>query len=145
MPRPLFCPEDSGLTGRGFWVKLACRVDRPPGKEDRLKRTLLLAALAVVLFITLPGCTTLYVDSPPGRDVKLLAREVPPSTVYRTKAWFFLWGLVPGEIGVAEHISQHRLDQVRVKSETGVVDWLISAVTGGIVMPRTVVIEGRRN
>lgn len=110
-----------------------------------MKRICLFAALVAVLFISLPGCTTLYVDAPMGRDVKLMTREAPPSTVLRTKAWYFLWGLVPGDIGTADHISQLRLDAVRVKSEMGVVDWLISAVTGGIVMPRTVVIEGRRN
>ncbi|MFO7637892.1 MAG: hypothetical protein R6X14_01100 [bacterium] len=106
---------------------------------------LLFAALFAVLFVTMPGCATLYVDAPPGRDVKLLARETPPSTVFSTKAWFFLWGLVPSDIGTAEHISRLGLDAVKVKSQTSIVDWLISAVTGGIVMPRTVIIEGRRN
>jgi hypothetical protein len=110
-----------------------------------MRRTLLFAALAVVLFAALPGCATLYVDAPAGRDVKLLARETPPSTVFSTKAWYFLWGLVPADIGTAEHISQLRLDGVRVKTQMSFVDGLITYLTGGIVMPRTVIIEGRRN
>ncbi|MFO7676328.1 MAG: hypothetical protein R6X12_08445 [bacterium] len=37
------------------------------------------------------------------------------------------------------------LIRIKIKSQMGFLDGLITCVTGGIVMPRTVVIEGRRS
>jgi len=107
-----------------------------------MRRVLLIVVLAAIALSAL-GCATVLVTSPPNSDVKLLGEIAPAPSKIEYKNWYFLWGLVPiTSNNTADVIAKHQFKEVRVKTYTGVVDWLISYVTSGIIWTNTVEIEG---
>ena len=107
-----------------------------------MKRILLTVVLAAIMLSAL-SCATVMVTAPPSSDVRLLAEIAPAPSKITYKNWYFLWGLVPlSNNNTADVIAKHQFKEVRVKTYTGIIDWIISYVTSGIVWTNTVEIEG---
>ena len=111
-----------------------------------MKRTVALTAFIALLFTAFSGCTTVYVNAPPGRDVKLMAENQAPSTVIVKRNWYLLWGMVPiSDNGTADKIAQYNLDEVKVQAKYDALDFIIDIFLGWTTLhTRTVRIEGRR-
>lgn len=107
-----------------------------------MKRVLLTVVVAAVMLSAL-NCATVLVTAPPGSNVKMLEEIAPAPSKIMYKNWYFLWGLVPiTSNSTADVIAKHQFKEVRVKTYTGVLDWIISYVTSGIIWTNTVEIEG---
>lgn len=115
-------------------------------REVTVKQVLLLTVLVGLCLSVLPGCATVYVNAPPGRDVRLMAENEPMQSKQTVRAWYLLWGLVPiSDNSTAKRISDHSLTGIRVKEQYGFVDVLISVFLSWTSLhSRTVVIEGQR-
>ncbi len=107
-----------------------------------MKRVLLTVALAAIMLSAL-SCATVLVTAPPGSNVKLLEEISPAPSRIQYKNWYFLFGLVPiTDNSTADIIAKHQFKEVRVKTYQGVLDFVISYVTSGIIWTNTVEIEG---
>jgi hypothetical protein len=107
-----------------------------------MRRVLPIVVLAAIMLSAL-NCATVLVTAPPGSDVKLLEEIAPAPSRLEYKNWYFLYGLVPiSDNSTADIIAKHQFKDVRVKTYQGVVDWLISYVTAGLIWTNTVEIEG---
>ncbi len=106
-----------------------------------MKRLLCLIFLLCFLFT---GCATVSIVGPAGQKTTLLSE--PDPTTFRTtkKVWYVLWGLVPiTDNSTAEIIAHYNLKDVKVRTQYDIIDWLISAVLGGLSLhTKTVIIEG---
>lgn len=111
-----------------------------------MKQALLLTVLVGLCLSVLPGCATVYVNAPPGRDVRLMAENEPMQSKQTVRTWYLLWGLVPiSDNSTADRIADHNLTGIRVKEQYGFVDVLISVFLSWTSLhSRTVVIEGQR-
>lgn len=104
------------------------------------KRVVLLALLACFLFMS---CYTVKVVAPPRKDVTMLA-ETDAASFRMTKRFIYLIaGLIPiSDISTEPLIAQYNLESVKVETKFDIVDYFISAVTGGLVVTKSVTIEG---
>jgi hypothetical protein len=111
-----------------------------------MKRLVPLAVLVGLSLTLLPGCATVYVNAPPGREVRLMSEDEPMQSKLQTRAWYVLWGLVPiSPNATADKIADHDLKGVRVQEYYGVVDILIDIFLGWTTLhTRTIDIEAQR-
>ena len=94
-----------------------------------MKQVLLLTVLVGLCLSVLPGCAAVYVNAPPGRDVRLIAEGESIQSKQTVRAWYLLWGLVPlNDNSTAARISNNNLTGVRVREYYGPVDVIISAL-----------------
>ncbi|MEO0083490.1 MAG: hypothetical protein ABIK33_03795 [candidate division WOR-3 bacterium] len=104
------------------------------------KRLISVVLLLSLLFIT---CYTVKVVAPPGKNVQLLSES--ETTTFKTtkRAIYLIGGLIPiANTQTDETIAKYELQNVRVKTEFDIIDWLISGITGGLVVTKSVTIEG---
>ncbi|MEO0102842.1 MAG: hypothetical protein ABIK81_03980 [candidate division WOR-3 bacterium] len=108
-----------------------------------MKRFMGLIFLTCFLFV---GCATVSIVSPAGRKTTLLSETDP--TTYKTtkKVWYVLWGLVPiTDNSTADIIAKYNLENVKVKTQYDIIDYLISAILGGFsIQTKTVIVEGNQ-
>ncbi len=102
----------------------------------------------VVLFVIascllLTACMTIKVVAPPNQEVMLMS-ETDASTFRMTRrAIFLIGGLIPiANNSTDDMIAKYNLENVRVTTEFDIIDWLISGVTSGLVVTKSVTIEG---
>jgi hypothetical protein len=102
--------------------------------------------LFCALFIT--GCGTLYMNAPPGSDIKLLSRNAPATVKVEKHIWFKWWGgqpLHPEEVHAATIIKETDLKEARITMKNTFVDGLYSIIPGIFGFPRrTLIVEGNR-
>jgi hypothetical protein len=115
--------------------------------QTSLKSLLLTGALlACPLFVS--GCGTLYMNAPPGSDIKLLSRNAPATVKVEKHIWFKWWGgepLHPEEVHAATIIKEAGLKEARIRMTNTFVDGLYSIIPGVFGFPRrTLIVEGNR-
>ncbi|MEO0115121.1 MAG: hypothetical protein ABIK93_06555 [candidate division WOR-3 bacterium] len=90
------------------------------------------------------NCATVSIVAPTGKKV-VLAAETDPTTFKTTKkVWYVIWGLVPiTDNSTEELITKYNLENVRVKTQYDIVDFLISYFLGFLsIHTKTVIVEG---
>jgi len=108
-----------------------------------------IAALALVIIVT--GCATLPLESNLGMPISMTDMKSAPAQTFesQSKAIWLFWGLmelslptVDGVVGpvVAGHSGVQNL---KITTETDVIDFIVTNLTSGIVVLRTVTIEGQ--
>ena len=56
---------------------------------------------------------------------------------------YLIGGLIPISINSTDDmLAKYNLESVKVTTEFDIVDWLISGITGGLVVTKSVIIEG---
>ncbi|MCS7083203.1 MAG: Bor family protein [Bacteroidetes bacterium] len=104
--------------------------------------------LVLLVFLTASGCYTMQYVIPPERDPA--EYEIVRSFQYQRKAHFLVFGLVPIGPPQAETIIRDEVRRyngvaatnIMIMSQLSVVDWLISAITGGLYFPWTYEVRG---
>ena len=119
----------------------------PQSLLPRLK-TLALAAL----LLGLPGCALTFDAHTLGANVTVA--QVPDSTEcvaqfrQSKKAVFFFWGLLAGSRPSLEHVlegqvtGKQSVGNLRIHVRSRFTDLLLTAITGGLIVPRSVTFEG---
>ncbi len=104
--------------------------------------------LVIAGVILLPGCGTLYLDAPPGSDVKLLSKKAATTIRVQKTVWFKWWGkepVNPEDVHAATIIKQQRLTEARIRMTNTLVDGIVTVITGIVGFPRrTLIVEGNR-
>ena len=99
------------------------------------------------LFI-LTGCGTIYLNAPPGSDVRALTKDAPTAVRVEKKVWFKWWGNEPmneADVNAATIIEQEGLAEARIRMTNTLADGIITAVSGIVGFPRrTLIVEGNR-
>jgi hypothetical protein len=75
----------------------------------------------------------------------MLAAETEPTTLKTNKkVWYVLWGLVPiTDNSTEDLIAKYNLQNVKVKTQYDIVDFLISYFLGFLTIhTKTVIVEG---
>lgn len=108
-----------------------------------MRKNLLIISICLVCFL-LMNCATVSIVAPTGKKV-VLAAETDPTTFKTTKkVWYVIWGLVPiTDNSTEELITKYNLENVRVKTQYDIVDFLISYFLGFLsIHTKTVIVEG---
>lgn len=109
-----------------------------------MRRILILLGLLVLSLQT--GCGTVYLNSPAGQSVKLLAKSAPAAVRVEKTVWFKWWGGQPIDPpDTAAIIKQHELKEVRLYMTNTFMDGICNVFPGMIGFPRrTLIVEGNR-
>lgn len=104
---------------------------------------------ALLLYaLSMGGCGTLYMNAPPGSEIKLLSRDAPATVKIEKHIWFKWWGgqpLHPEEAHAATIIKDAGLKEARIRMTNTLVDGLYSIIPGAFGFPRrTLIVEGNR-
>jgi hypothetical protein len=99
-------------------------------------------ALVIVLSLIL-GCTSVFIESSPGADIKLLSSDKPVNFQQQFKCWYLFWGLVPMSNNVtADVLKTYQFKDVRIRTYFSALDFFVAFFTEGIVVSHSVYIEG---
>jgi hypothetical protein len=102
--------------------------------------------LSGIFFLT--GCGTIYLNAPPGSDVRVLTKDAPTAVRVEKKVWFKWWGKYPmneADVNAATIIEQEGLTEARIRMTNTLADGLVTAVAGIVGFPRrTLIVEGNR-
>lgn len=116
-----------------------------------LLRRLTKFALAALL-LGLPGCALTFDAHTLGANVTVA--QVPDSTQcvapfrQSKKAVFFFWGLLAGSRPSLEHVlegqvtGKQSVGNLRIHVRSRFTDLLVTAITGGLIVPRSVTFNG---
>lgn len=105
------------------------------------KKTIISVMLLVCLFFT--SCMTVKIVAPPGKNVQLISESENTTFKTTTRAIYLIGGLIPiSNTSTDATISKYNLENVRVTTEFDIIDWLISGITGGLVVTKSVIVEG---
>ena len=106
-------------------------------------RAFIAAASVIFLALTLTGCFTTDLTAPRGKSVRILSQNEPAAFRDEHKDFYLLYGVLPiWRTKPQEIIEREGLAEVRVQTEDTVSDAVINVLTGLIVFPQTVVVEG---
>lgn len=104
------------------------------------KKTIICALLACLFFTS---CMTVKIVAPPGKNVQLISESENTTFKMTKRAIYLIGGLIPiANTSTDETISKYNLENVRVTTEFDIIDWLISGITGGLVVTKSVIVEG---
>jgi hypothetical protein len=106
----------------------------------------------VVTLLAASGCAHTFDASTLGVEATMASpasapAEGEPFEINR-KAVFFLWGVVPGsqpslsDVLASQSTSAQRVADLRVKVRSRFTDVLLTIITAGLIVPRTVTYEG---
>lgn len=109
-----------------------------------------LTVVALVMVVCFVGCATLPFESKLQKPVSMTKMTNSSGAYFSQteKAFWLFWGLTPLSLpevdqvvgsAVADHAGVQNL---KITTETDVVDFIVSALTYGIIQMRTVTIEG---
>jgi len=105
-----------------------------------MKRTVGLMLLVCLLFVS---CMTVKVVAPPSSNIQLLSETQSTSFKMTKRAIFLIYGLIPiANNSTDEMLAKYDVESVKVTTEFDIVDWLISGITGGLVVTKSIIIEG---
>lgn len=109
-------------------------------------------AIAAVALVVLSGCAHVFDARTLGANVRVATApgEVTCTTPFRRsqKAVFLFWGAVPASGPSLEHAlagqvtGSDEVTNLRVRVRSRFADLLITALTAGLVVPRSVTFEG---
>ncbi len=86
---------------------------------------------------------TVKVVAPPGKDINLLTEADATSFKMTRRAIFLIGGLIPiANNSTDDMIAKYDLKDIRVTTEFDIIDWLISGITSGLVVTKSITIEG---
>ena len=106
-------------------------------------RTLIATAGLAVLVLMLTGCFTTDLTAPRGKSVRIMSKNEPAAFRDEHKDFYLLYGILPIWRTKPEKIIEREgLAEVRVQTEDTISDAVINLITGFIVFPQTVVVEG---
>jgi hypothetical protein len=115
----------------------------------RLRRSVV-AAAAVMLVTT--GCAHTFDASTVGVEATMASPAAAPAQgepfVINRKATFFLWGMLPGaqpslaDVLNAQAGSTDRVADLSIRVRSSFADMLITVLTAGLIVPRSVTYEG---
>ncbi|MCX7757661.1 MAG: hypothetical protein N2166_05075 [candidate division WOR-3 bacterium] len=105
-----------------------------------MKRAVLLV-LTLVLFLT--SCYTVKFVAPPDQNIQLLKEtDIAPIKIQK-RAVYLLYGLIPiSNTSTEEILKGYELQGLKAKTEFDIIDWLVSTLTSGLVVTKSIVIEG---
>lgn len=104
-----------------------------------MKRLIILGIL-VALFA---NCAEVFIEAPNKSSVKLLPESKTGTFSTEMKCLYLFWGLIPiSDNSTSTLIAKYDLDNVKARTHFGIIDWLISWLTGGILTSWSVEIEG---
>jgi hypothetical protein len=104
-----------------------------------MKRLLILA----VLLGFMVNCAEVMIEAPNKQNVRLLSEAKTPSFSTEMKCLYLFWGLIPITSNTtSDLIAKYDLKSVKARTHYGIIDWLISTLTGGILTSWSVEIEG---
>ncbi len=102
--------------------------------------------LCVLLAGILLNCAEVYIEAPMKQDVQLLPENRAGTFVAHMKCFYLFWGLIPiSDNSTSTLIAKYDLSNVRARTHFGILDWLVSYLTGGIFFSMSVDIEGDGN
>ena len=99
---------------------------------------------ALLAAAVLPGCGTVRLEVPPGRDVRLLETDEPADIHAERTLWFYFWGgkAISDNTPAAE-IEKYGLVEVRVRTEQTFIDSILNPITAVVsIVRRTLIVEG---
>jgi hypothetical protein len=127
-----------------------CYLDRCSGGKEKMRKIVVsIAALALVIVVT--GCATIPMESNVGKPVSMTNMKGTPAQNFESKSkaiWLF-WGLVTLSVptvdevvgpAVADHAGVQNL---KITMESEALDIIADILTDGILIMRTVTIEGQ--
>jgi hypothetical protein len=99
-------------------------------------------ALSILVCLLFTGCMPLKVIAPTNSNVQLLSETDNASFKITKRAIYLIGGLIPiSNTSTDVFISQYNLKNVKVETEMDIVDWLVTYITGSLVVTRSVTIE----
>ena len=114
--------------------------NKPIKGGDSMKYVIALSMFVCLLFT---GCMPLKVIAPANSNVQLLSETDNTSFKITKRAIYLIGGLIPiANTSTDEFISKYNLKNVKVETEMDIVDWIVTYVTGSLVVTRSVTIEG---
>ena len=106
----------------------------------------------VVTLLAGSGCAHTFDASTLGVEATMASPESAPAEgepfEINRKAMFFLWGVVPGskpslnDVLASQSTSVQRVADLRVRVRSRFTDVLVTILTAGLVVPRSVTYEG---
>ncbi len=110
----------------------------------------IVSSVVVFMFIVVAGCATLPMESNIDKPVNMTKVKDEKASVFvsNQKALWLFWGAFPISLptvdGVlAPQVSGHTgVQNLKVTTESGFLDLVVTALTQGILMMRTVTIQG---
>jgi hypothetical protein len=99
----------------------------------------LVVSICTVLVLGLSACYSQKIVVGNGAPTRSAAEA--PANEESTKAWFFLFGLIPGQGPIDADKIAKGASNYTVVYELSFIDGLISGITGGLVSPRTVTVK----
>jgi len=109
-------------------------------KKSALKKYLT-GLMGLLIIVSVMGCTTILIKAPPGKNIQLANATSAMDFNKSKRIWYVLWGLVPLGDNTTDDLLASVPDnsKVSVKTELSPIDFLISALLGGIsIQTRTV-------
>jgi hypothetical protein len=108
-------------------------------------------AAAVILFVA-SGCAHTFDASTVGVEATMASPAATPAQgepfVIHKKATFFFWGVIPGarpslaDVLNAQATSTNRVADLRIRVRSSFADMLVTVLTAGLIVPRSVTYEG---
>jgi hypothetical protein len=97
--------------------------------------------MATILFII--SCYTIKFVAPPKQDIRLLTETENAPIKIQKRALFLIGGLIPlSNASTDEILAKYDLEAIKAKTEFDIIDLIISYFTGGLLVSKTVIIEG---
>lgn len=100
--------------------------------------------MVLLLVVMMINCAEIYIESPMKSDVRLMAETEPGVYTTHMRCFYLFWGLIPiSDNSTSTIIARYNLSQVKARTHYGLIDWLISGLTGGILFSMSVDVEGK--
>jgi hypothetical protein len=105
-----------------------------------MKKVICLAIFVALLFT---GCVSIKVVAPPNQNIQLLSETQPTSFRMTKRAIFLIGGLIPiANTSTDDMLAKYDLKNVKITTEFDIIDFIISGITSGLVVTKSVIIEG---
>jgi hypothetical protein len=100
--------------------------------------------VAIILIFSFIGCYAVRYVAPTGVQVKTMDELSPAKVKVQKRVWYALYGLIPiTDNSTADLIQKYNLKNVRATSKFTILDYIISAFTGGVtIVTLTIEVEG---
>jgi len=114
-------------------------------------RKVVVSVFALALVIVVTGCATLPLESNMGKPVSMTDMKGAPAQTFevqRKAVWLF-WGLMDFSLPTVDEVvgpaaADHAgVQNLKITTETDVIDFIVASLTSGIVVLQTVTIEGQ--
>jgi len=105
-----------------------------------MKKIICLSILVCLLFTS---CVSIKFVAPPNQNIQLLSETQSTSFKVTKRAVFLIYGLIPiANTSTDDMLAKYDLKNVKVTTEFDIIDFIISGITSGLVVTKSVIIEG---